>query len=167
VSADPSVPQMTIRRFATSDLATVQGLVAEMQDFERQVDPRLRPGNAIASDYTAAMLARCETEDGAILLADVESATIGFIAVVSAAPNDGLDQPPGTHALVTDLSVTPSFRRRGVGRELLKAAEQFARSRGAAELRIAVLDGNRAAHDLYESAGFVRYITVLAKGLGQ
>ncbi|MGD9854229.1 MAG: GNAT family N-acetyltransferase [Planctomycetaceae bacterium] len=37
----------------------------------------------------------------------------------------------------------------GVGRRLLDAAEAFAASRGAKQLRIGVLAANAAAHNLY------------------
>jgi ribosomal protein S18 acetylase RimI-like enzyme len=82
-----------------------------------------------------------------------------------AVPSDELDQPPGTHALVTDLAVTATHRGRGVGRRLLNRAEELARSRGAAELRIAVVGGNRVAESLYRSAGFLRYLEILRKDL--
>ena len=155
----------SMRRFADTDLVTLQRLVSEMQDHERAIDPRLSPGDVMASHYAVSMIARCDAEDGVIIVAESGAEAVGFVAVVSAAPYGGLDQPPGTHALVTDLAVTPSFRDRGVGRALLEAAEEFARSRGAAELRIAVLAGNHPAAHLYASVGFVPYLTTLSKDL--
>jgi ribosomal protein S18 acetylase RimI-like enzyme len=155
----------SVRRFEIADLPTLQRLVSEMQDFEREIDPRLRPGGAIALDYTAAMLRRCDSHDGVVLLADVAGQTVGFVCVLPTVPHESLDEVPGSHALVSDLGVTPSVRGRGVGRALLEAAETYARSRGAAELRIAVLEGNRPAAHLYESAGFDPYLVILAKPL--
>ncbi len=59
-------------------------------------------------------------------------------------PYEGLDDPPGEYALVTDLIVREGFRRRGLGRALLREAERLARDAGAG-----VLSDNREAHALY------------------
>lgn len=52
------------------------------------------------------------------------------------------------------ISVAPSARRAGVGRALLAAFEREAARRGARELHLSVYPGNRAAIDLYLSAGW-------------
>jgi ribosomal protein S18 acetylase RimI-like enzyme len=90
---------------------------------------------------------------------------VGFAAVLTRVPYEGLDDPPGEYALVSDLAVREPFRRRGIGGALLAGAEGVAAAAGAAELRIAVLVGNDEAGRLYRSAGFVPYLETLAKRL--
>ena len=50
--------------------------------------------------------------------------------------------------------VSPAGRGRGVGDRLVQGVEQWARQVGAAELRLAVADGNGNARALYERHGF-------------
>ena len=57
-------------------------------------------------------------------------------------------------AELLSLAVAPSFRRRGLGREMLARAMATARERGAARLHLEVAADNAAATALYESAGF-------------
>ena len=57
-----------------------------------------------------------------------------------------------THEL-TELYVTESHRRRGVGSQLLEAVRVDAESCGALELFLRVHRDNRAARRLYERAG--------------
>ncbi len=57
---------------------------------------------------------------------------------------------------VTELVVDPGQRRSGVGRALLGAAEEEARSRGASLLDLTSGDWRREAHDFYPRAGFER-----------
>ncbi|UCE80366.1 MAG: GNAT family N-acetyltransferase [Methanobacteriota archaeon] len=52
------------------------------------------------------------------------------------------------------LGVVPAFRRRGVGRRLMIAAEDFARDRGAEESILEVIEGNLPALALYERLGY-------------
>jgi ribosomal protein S18 acetylase RimI-like enzyme len=50
--------------------------------------------------------------------------------------------------------VSPEVRGLGVGRRLVASVEEWARGRGAAGLRLAVLPGNDAAIELYRRQGF-------------
>ncbi|MEN0111395.1 MAG: GNAT family N-acetyltransferase [Planctomycetota bacterium] len=57
---------------------------------------------------------------------------------------------------VHDLAVVPAARGRGVGRALLRAAEEEARRRGCCKLTLVVLEHNDPARKLYESEGYRR-----------
>lgn len=48
--------QPLIRSYRADDGASLRDCIAELQDAERAIDGRLRPGRAIASDYLDAML---------------------------------------------------------------------------------------------------------------
>jgi ribosomal protein S18 acetylase RimI-like enzyme len=56
---------------------------------------------------------------------------------------------------VIDLAVAPAHQRQGIGRTLLEAAAELARSRGARRLTLRVLSSNPGARALYEDCGFV------------
>ena len=87
----------------------------------------------------------------AIVLADLDGIPVGAVTV---ALHAGL--PPG-RAHVSDLLVSPLWRRRGVGTALLQAAEEEARGRGLRECTLDVDAGNAAALELYRRAGYVHY----------
>ncbi len=55
---------------------------------------------------------------------------------------------------IDDLSVDPRFRRNGVGRELLKFGDQWAKERGLKKLKLSTQQTNAAALGAYRSAGF-------------
>jgi GNAT superfamily N-acetyltransferase len=54
---------------------------------------------------------------------------------------------------LVSMWVDPRYRGRGLGRDLLAAGIDWARHRGARQLRLGVVDGNSAA-GLYRQAGF-------------
>jgi ribosomal protein S18 acetylase RimI-like enzyme len=60
----------------------------------------------------------------------------------------------GREAWVGGLGVVPSFRRRGIGTQLMAATEDFCRSRGVTDLYLEVIEGNKRAERLYESTGY-------------
>ena len=59
---------------------------------------------------------------------------------------------------VHDLAVVPAHRGRGVGRELLRHAEERARSRGCCRLTLEVQEDNARALRLYERFGFADFV---------
>ncbi|MFS0852984.1 N-acetyltransferase family protein [Microbacterium sp. 179-I 3D4 NHS] len=60
------------------------------------------------------------------------------------------------HAFVLDVEVSPDHRRRGFGRELMHAAEQEARARGADSIGLHVFGFNTGAAAMYEQLGYRR-----------
>jgi GNAT superfamily N-acetyltransferase len=163
--APKGVLNFDIRDYTPDDAAAVRRCVVELQEFERAIDPRLRPGELMADAYCEQMHARCRHANGQIFVAEADGAVAGFVAVLARQRFTELDEPPGTYALVTDLVVLPASRRRGIGRTLLDRAEAFARSAGAAELRIGVLTANSFARQLYLDAEFLPHLEILTKRL--
>jgi len=154
-----------IRALEAEDLPALEALVAELQDHERTLDGHFLPGAVMAGPYTADLLRRSALEEGAVLLAEVEGAIAGFVAVQARVVNDALDEPEGSYALLSDLAVAEGRRGQGLGKALLRAAEEHARRCGAEELRIPVLSRNLHAKSLYASLGFSPYYEVLTKRL--
>ncbi|HLN47259.1 MAG TPA: GNAT family N-acetyltransferase [Magnetospirillaceae bacterium] len=58
--------------------------------------------------------------------------------------------------LLNDLYVHPGSRMTGVGRQLMRRAEQHARETGAAGLTLSTAFDNKTAQALYASEGYVR-----------
>jgi ribosomal protein S18 acetylase RimI-like enzyme len=61
----------------------------------------------------------------------------------------------GRFALLDELYVRKSFRRRGFSREVIVTAEQVCREEGVNAVRLEVWVGNTIAKSLYQSCGFI------------
>jgi ribosomal protein S18 acetylase RimI-like enzyme len=156
---------LAIRPYEEQDATVARACIIELQDAERQIDPRLRRGEDMADEYLLRMHARCREYGGIILVADAPGEIAGLVMVLFHVPFDQLDEPPGEYAVVAELVVREACRGRGVGALLLRAAEDRAREAGASELRIGVLSGNRVARELYMREGFAPYLETLSKPL--
>jgi GNAT superfamily N-acetyltransferase len=60
----------------------------------------------------------------------------------------------GLHSYLEELYVVPSRRGQGLGRALLEAAMDAARSEGAEQMELGTSEDDIAARALYESVGF-------------
>ena len=67
----------------------------------------------------------------------------------------------GRQAHLESIAVDPDARRLGLGRALLKAAEEACVARGALHMRLEIREDNPAAYALYESLGYRQHGTWL------
>jgi RimJ/RimL family protein N-acetyltransferase len=87
----------------------------------------------------------------AVFVAEAEDGRV--IARLSIARDQ---HPASRHVADVGLMVDAEHRRRGIGRALLQAAVEWARTAGVEKLELHVFPWNEAAIALYESFGFVR-----------
>jgi GNAT superfamily N-acetyltransferase len=81
-----------------------------------------------------------------VLVADVDGAVVGICTVYL-----DLDSVRfGQRAWVEDLAGDPEHRSAGVGKQLLDAAKDWGRSRGATHLELDSGEAREAAHRFYE-----------------
>lgn len=147
-------------------LYAVRECLIELQDFERELDPRMPPGAQIDKAYVTEMRKRCETSDGQILVVEVGDDVAGYATVLSKVQSEDIDDGDLEYALISDLIVKNEFRGQGIGRALMQRAERFAVAKGAQSLRIGVLAANTSAHKLYTESGFSEVYVELEKPLG-
>lgn len=57
-------------------------------------------------------------------------------------------------ALIEDVRVAQSHRRKGIGKHLVREAVQYARANGCGMIELFVHDDRKAAHAFYEACGF-------------
>jgi RimJ/RimL family protein N-acetyltransferase len=88
--------------------------------------------------------------DGALIVAEADGMVVGRLSIVRD------PHPASGHVADLGLMVAASHRRRGIGRALLRAAEDWARSSRVSKLELHVFPHNEPALALYEEAGYER-----------
>lgn len=132
-----------IRPAAAEDDAALAELDRRIWSTRHAVIPRRAPGEPFFHEHSG---------PEHLLVAEADERLAGYIRVVPATPlesNAHVQQIQG-------LAVDHWARGRGVGRALLDAACDLARTRGARRLTLRVLGHNHRARRLYEAAGFVQ-----------
>jgi ribosomal protein S18 acetylase RimI-like enzyme len=157
---------VTIREFDPSgDTQALADLVILLQNHERQFAPGMPEGSTMVEPYLELLMVRCRKWDGKMFVAEEAGEVIGFVCVWARVPSREPDDDPSEYAFISDLVVSPAYRRRGVGRGLMAAAEDYARARGGRRIRLNVLARNAAARVFYESLNYVEKEIELEKGL--
>ncbi len=131
---------------------------ARLDDASALADLCTQLGYPTGTDEVAKRLSVLERRDDTVIYV-AETADGQVIGWVQACLTHLLIVP--RHAEIGGLVVDEGWRGRGVGRQLMAAAEQWARQQGCAELRLRSNITRAEAHRFYEALGYRRIKTSL------
>ena len=136
---------MPIQTATTADLPALSELFGAYLVFYEVAKPR--------AEVEAFLAARLQRADSVLLLARDEAGdAVGFVQLYAFFSSLAL-QPAW---LLSDLYVSESARRRGVGEALMNAARAHAEATGACGLQLETARSNLPGQALYERLGYVR-----------
>ncbi|MDJ0710836.1 MAG: GNAT family N-acetyltransferase [Woeseiaceae bacterium] len=146
---------MILRDFCeATDVEGLRACVIVLQDFESGLDPRFPDGESIVDAYIPDILRRCALYQGKIIVAEVDGEIAGYVMIWASVKAEEVEDGDFETARLADLAVLEKFRRQGIARGLIEAAEHYAREHGAEYLQIGVLAANTGAVKLYRSSGY-------------
>jgi ribosomal protein S18 acetylase RimI-like enzyme len=103
--------------------------------------------------------------ESTMLIAETNNEIAGFVTLQV----HRVEQTPRMRGrrfvMIENMAIDPLHRRRGIGRALLRAAEDWAAQRSIAVLQLFVWEFNDAAVHFYESEGFVMELRGMARRL--
>ncbi|WP_298738570.1 GNAT family N-acetyltransferase [uncultured Chitinophaga sp.] len=133
---------MTVKEATLADAAAVAGLFdAYRIYYEQSSDPA--GAEAFIAD-------RLRNRESVIYLAQDQGRPIGFTQLYPFFTSVGMKRA----WVLNDLYVSEEYRNRGVGRALIAAAQDFARSTSAKWIMLQTYTSNVNAQALYEKLGF-------------
>jgi ribosomal protein S18 acetylase RimI-like enzyme len=129
---------MAIRRLEPSDIPKVIPLMAELG----------YPTGSVS--FAERVTAVSANPDDRVLVAEEEGNILGLVAVHSFE----MLHRPGRLGRITALIVSASARNRGIGRQLLNAAESHLRANGCVKLEVTSGEQRQEAHAFYAALGY-------------
>lgn len=161
-----------IKPFVPANRPKALNLLAVLQDHVAQVDPlhRLRRKEEFDVQRYFVKLRSMLKKEGEIFLAFHEDEVVGLVAAaVHNSTMSDLEVRPGLghSGRIFELIVDQDARGLGVGKKLLKAAEQFLRSKKCGIIFIGCFATNTVALDFYRRNGYVERNIEFAKKVRQ
>jgi ribosomal protein S18 acetylase RimI-like enzyme len=155
------VDDLTIRRALPEDAAALAEVAAAT--FALACPPDMKPESIaqfITENLTTTRFEEYVAAPGrVVLIAEQDSAAVGYLMLVHGEPYDADVRAVLTHLPTTELSkiyVLPTAHGGGVARELLAASRDLARDAGASGMWLGTNQLNERAQRFYLKSGFER-----------
>lgn len=140
---------MNIRRATPADAAALVAHIKSIVSEPVRTAP-LDPDEVMSVEQERGLIEQFAGSDRAVMfVAEDGGEIVGDITVRAISPRRALQ-----HVASLGMSVRASHRRRGIGRALLEAGTEWARSIGITRLELYVFADNAPAIALYEASGF-------------
>ncbi len=150
-----------IRKAAAGDEAAVAALFTEMFDYHRQHDPVFSLARTGGATYAKWFMQQINEPKSLALVAEAEGAIVGFCMAVIKQRSRVHEERYHTYGEIDDLSVTASFRGRGIGKALVDNALEWLRMMGIERVEAKVATSNRLSEAFWKSRGFKPYLTTV------
>jgi len=136
---------LTLRRAERADAETVVGLIIALAEFENLPPPDAEAQARLVEHGFG------DSPKFEVMLAEVEGAPspVGY-ALLLQTYSTFLARPS---LYMEDVFVLPEYRKRGIGKALLRHCVQTAYDRGCGRMEWSCLDWNKSAQALYETMG--------------
>ena len=154
-----------IRPARPQEIDRIAALWSLITDHHASLDPlfRMRRGPVAEGELRELLRALRRDPDAEFFVCDVEGTPVGLCIV-------RIDHAPPIleeteRAEISDVGVRPEWRRRGIARRLVEAAQAWVRERGVARIEIQVASGNRVGQAFWRAMGYADLMDVLHKRL--
>jgi GNAT superfamily N-acetyltransferase len=150
----------------TRDKLALLEFIMDLQRHEHVFEANRRLDPPVADEYLRNLLKDVAEHDGKIFVAADESDNaVGWVVVHESDDSIYVVSEERHYVYISELYVNQSVRGAGIGRALIAACEDLARSRGIGVMQIGVVPGNVRAHAIYRQAGYADYGIQLRKYL--
>jgi GNAT superfamily N-acetyltransferase len=143
-----------IRKAETRDLESLGRLGAMLMQTHSDFDPQrfLSTGQGASRGYASFLGSVLDAPDERIFVAEQNGIVFGYVYV--ALEPQSWKELRGPAGFIHDLAVEESARRSGVATELMQAAIDWLRERGAPRVILWTASPNAPAHTLFRRLGF-------------
>jgi ribosomal protein S18 acetylase RimI-like enzyme len=139
---------MQVRSYEPTDREAVEALSHRLTEGVAPWRDPIEVGDAVAG-WVRESLGRAGTDGCAVLVASQGDELVGFVTV-----NEQHHWSGDTDAYIGELVVARHAEGRGVGRQLVRAAEQWAVGRGHDRITLETGAANHAARRFYARLGY-------------
>ncbi len=155
---------IVIRQYKEEDEKEFKQSIIDLQNYECAFDPEMLSGEATVDAWFNHVLEENKQKDGQVFIAEIDGKAIGFISLRIELKGEQILLPNIKSVLISDFIIHPEFRGKGVGKQLLQKADEYAKEKNITYIKLSVFAANTDAKEIYKNLGFKEYsVTMLKK----
>jgi len=151
------MPHVKIRRAKADDVEAILDLWHEMMSFHARLDRRFCPTPDGREHFRCILLEWMQQTQYCVLVAESGNRLVGY-TIGRLAENPPVLSPP-LLGHVSDICVSPPWRRQGVARRLFLALRKWMLKQGATVVQLHVAARNPDAQAFWRQMGFSPFMT--------
>lgn len=160
----PAAASVHYRAATLRDLDAILDLWGSMMADHEANDPRIRLAPGAIGAYRAYAAYHIGSSDAFVHVAVCEGTVLGFV-LLSISRNLPMFNPP-YYGYLSDLTVAGPWRRRGIGRELVRRGAEWLCQRQVRTIQLQFYNFNRDGESFWRRCGFEPYYTRMWLDLG-
>ncbi|MEX2028842.1 MAG: GNAT family N-acetyltransferase [Candidatus Curtissbacteria bacterium] len=161
--------KFVVREYKPSDKKAVLNLMKEFANFfvpinkfsKRSISPRT------AQYFTEKLIRAVRKKNGKIFVVDFDDQLVGFIGFYFKKQpfEETFESIPMKIGYISELFVSTKYRRKNIGKLLLKKAEDFFKNNDCTHARLEVFGSNIKAREFYIKNGYTDWNIEVIKAL--
>lgn len=159
----PGSGRVQIRPAEPPDIPALVELWTEFMDYHSALDPDYVRAPGATKRWAEYIGVRLGDDAYHVLVAGDGAALAGYVVATV------MDYPPvftiGKYGFIQEIAVAAPYRRSGIARRLLRAAEDWLLAAGLERVQVTIDVANAASMALFRSAGFAPHTERLIKKL--
>lgn len=152
----------TIRAYTKDDVESIKACLIELQDFERMIDPRRLKGIEIAHEYLEHLMEIGAQNKGTVFVVEIDGNIVGMISVYIEEDKKHFRKAQ-KFAYISDMIILPEYTDKGISKELLGKAEEYAQSKNVSSIQTSVLAKHTEGIDNFQRNGYHNFEIILRK----
>ena len=154
----------TIREYTQDDVESIKQCLIDIQDFERMLDPNRLEGIEVAQNYLEHLLSLGKQNAGNVFVVEVDSEIVGMISVYIETDMKHFREKR-SYAYISDVIILPEYSDKGIMKDLLTKAEEYAISKKVTTIQTSVLAKHSEHIDGFQRNGYHNAEIILRKNL--
>lgn len=151
--------KVKIRQYKRKDEEVVKKCILALKEWESKFDSDCKTSRESVNELFEDL--NPGKEGNAIYVAEYEGNVVGFVSFRRAFKNDLLVLKKVEVLHITDISVMPDFRGKGIGTYLIEKVKDYADKKGIKYLKLVVFSENQGAVRFYKRVGFESYEKIM------
>ncbi len=153
-----------IREYTEADIEGIKQCIVDLQDFERMLDSHRLKGIEVAHDYLEHLMSLGKQNRGKVFVVEINKEIVGMISVYI---EEDIKQfrKVRKYALISDVIILPEYNDKGIIKELVTKAEEYAVSKKVNTIQTTVLAKHADHIDGFQRNGYHNSEIILRKHL--
>jgi len=159
--------KLYLRKADRGDFEELNRLIKQVDLMHHRNLPNIFKNNPPPARSPEYLFSIIDDDNKDIIVAESENKLLGFVVIHKKFTPDITVLFDREYAVIDNIAVDKEYRRKGIGKALMKKAHKWARKKGITKIELNVFEFNKNALQFYKNLGYKTRSRKMAINLGR